>query len=150
MNPKPRLKGFTLLETLLALALTGLVLALGFWVYRIMGQYHQLYQGWVEQSFQRHQVVSVIRTQAQSADQVRSYLPEAVTLLRRKQLQAELRFTTVGLLCITPLRTDTLSAWGFWELDTDPRCFRWVDTITDQVHVFHLLPVGRAQPLAQP
>ena len=139
------LPGFTLLEMLLALALSGIVLSLGFGVYRLFVHYQQRHDIRSEESFAMLQTTQMLQGAFREANAVRWISSERISLEKQEQYWVGFEFRENELLRIQPGgSSDTLPVSGYWE-SLGPHQIYWVDSSHQTRHLFRLLPQGRVR-----
>ena len=82
-----QLKGFTLIETMITLALAGLVVSLGMLVYRSMASMHSQYQNQVALTYAGSGIQYMLENDASKAFSYTWYDPQNICLLGRDEEQ---------------------------------------------------------------
>lgn len=152
MDRTVALPGFTLVEVLVALALTGFVLMMGFRGQGIIGKGLLRYQEKVGIAYSLSQLEAVLAKEIRSASNI-EYLPAPMRGLTfgagREGLDLHMKWEQQALILQRDQWLDTLPLQGSFLLLPDSQLLIWYDSLSGMPHQFWIPPGSQALHLSQ-
>lgn len=140
-----RLSGFTLLELLFSLALTGMVLLLGFGVYRLLGDWSKRYETQLDEAAQFSLLTRRLQIDFREANTAQYESGSLQLQLSPDELLCQYHKTDSSLIRQAKNRQDTFPFLGTWGNDLQGDWYI-EDTVVHLRANFQLLPQARAKP----
>ena len=141
-----RLPGFTLLEMMIALSLSGLVLLMGSGVYRIFISFQKNYEQKLDHTRELILLSSQLKKDFFASWEI-SAQKDGFTLQKRNN-EPLFAYSFSGRFAIRShmLSTDTLSFKGYWQLDIEAQTLLLQDSLTGLPFTFYLPERAAAKP----
>ncbi|MEO0470840.1 MAG: prepilin-type N-terminal cleavage/methylation domain-containing protein [Bacteroidota bacterium] len=139
----PHLKGFTLLEMLLALALTSAVLTLGFFTFRTFLQFQIRYEQKVNATYDMALIHHQVQQDLRKAAQLQLQGGNVLLFDAKQELLIRYQSEDSMLLRFVDQRVDTLFGKGTLSIHFNQQSLIWTDLITGE-NIFPL--PKRARP----
>ena len=139
----PLLKGFTLLEMLLALALTSAVLTLGFFTFRTFLQFQIRYETKVNATYDMALIHHQLQQDLRKATKLQLQAGNMLLFDANQELLIRYQSKDSMLLRFIEQRVDTLFGKGSLSIHSNQQSLIWIDPLTGE----NLFPLPkRARP----
>lgn len=139
-------RGFTLIELLFCMALIGIVLSFGGWVYQVFHGFQYRYLAHVEKTYDLIQLQDRLQKDFAGATNLESFTPDCFFLMNQpKEEGIQYCMTETFLLRSHRSYLDTFKLRGRWNIEDES--FFIQDLDSELTFYFHLPPRSQAKAL---